>query len=82
MSTTNQYEVPFVFLSFAITIVYITLLFVYIFRYRIFKKSIPIEIDSQGNFFNYNRILPKYDQYYKLNRFLYRLKMIKKRMNE
>ena len=75
VSTHSQYQVPFLFLSVAIAIVYCTLLFVYIFRYRIFRKSATIEIDSQGNSSQHNGMqLQKDDRYFALNRFLHRLK--------
>jgi hypothetical protein len=74
VSANNQHKVAFVFLSFAIFIVYCTLLLVYIFRYRIFRKSVPMKIDSKINFSNHNKIQPGYDQYFVINRFLRRLK--------
>ena len=78
-STLNQYQVPFIFLSFAIAIVYFTLLFVYVFRYRIFRKPVPIKIGSQSRFSNRHRIPIKHDV---LNRLLHRLKPTTKRLNE
>jgi hypothetical protein len=81
-STNNQHHVAYVFLSFAIFIVYCTLLVVYVFRYRIFKKSVTTKTDSQGNLHIYNRIKPDHDRYFAINRCLRRLKMNIERLNE
>jgi hypothetical protein len=66
----NQHRVAFVFLAFAVFIVYGTLLVVYMCRYRFFTPA-P---DRRTHFSSNERLKSIPDQYVAINRWLHRLK--------
>ena len=66
----NQHQIAFVFLFFAVFIVYGTLLVVYLCRYRFF----PPAPDRRAHFSSSERLKSIPDQYSAINRLLHRLK--------
>ena len=71
----HEQTTAFVSLSCAIVVVYGTLIFVYLCRYRVFSKSAARkQLDRKIDFGREKRMKSSHDQYAALNRFLHRLK--------
>lgn len=71
----HEQTTAFVSLSCAIVIVYGTLAFVYLYRYRVFSNSTARkQLDQEIDFRRERRMKSSQDQYAALNRFLHRLK--------